>query len=305
MTALNIFYLTLIVDFGLQLVFGVLSIILKTEKFYDFIGAITHISCAVLGAFYNWDTSKDHSFEAKLIQAICISLWAGKLGAFLFYRVIKAGSDSRFEDAKKKPLVLLFYWMLQGVWVYLNLLPSLFMFHTTKTENKVLYVSIIGWVLFLFGLVFETVSDYQKTVFRNNPANKGRFITTGLWSISRHPNYFGEIVLWFGIFIAAAPYFDTNWAFFSVMCPTLTALQISFFSGIPLLENGGIKRWGTEPAYAQYVNSVSVLVPFCMCCECYKVPITSGDEGKKTGYNSTDQLENVENEEAEATPSNV
>ena len=146
MTALNIFYLTLIVDFGLQIVFGVLSIILKTEKFYDFIGAITHISCAFLGAFYNWDTSKEHSFEAKLIQAICISLWAGKLGAFLFYRVIKAGSDSSFEDAKKKPLVLLFYWILQGVWVYLNLLPSLFMFDTTKTENKVIYVITLSYM---------------------------------------------------------------------------------------------------------------------------------------------------------------
>jgi len=292
MTALNIFYLTLIVDFGLQLVFGVLSIVLKTEKFYDFIGAITHISCAFLGAFYNWNNS-----EAKLlqlVQAVCISLWAGKLGAFLFYRVIKAGGDSRFEDAKKNPLVLLFYWMLQGVWVYLNLLPSLFMFHSTVTDNKLLYVTIIGWVLFLFGLVFETVSDYQKTVFRNDPANKGRFITTGLWSISRHPNYFGEIVLWFGLFIAAAPYFDSNWAFFTVICPTLTALQISFFSGIPLLENGGIKRWGNDPGYAKYVSSVSVLVPFFMCCECYKIPLAAGEEGKPAGYNSTDQLENIE-----------
>ncbi|XP_063690222.1 uncharacterized protein LOC134822887 isoform X1 [Bolinopsis microptera] len=304
MTALNIFYLTLIVDFGLQLIFGVLSIILKTEKFYDFIGAITHISCAFLGAFYNWNNDPEANLEgntARVVQAVCISLWAGKLGAFLFYRVIKAGSDSRFEEAKKKPLVLLFYWFLQGVWVYLNILPSLFMFYSTVSNNKVLYVSIIGWVLFLFGLVFETVSDYQKTVFRNNPSNKGRFITTGLWSISRHPNYFGEIVLWFGIFIAAAPYFQTNWAFFSVLCPTLTALQISFFSGIPLLEKGGLQRWSKEPEYAKYLSSVSVLVPFFMCCECYKIPLTAGEEGGPAGYNSTDQLGNVE----EPAPANV
>lgn len=294
MVALNIFYVTLIVDFGLQLVFGVLSIILKTEKFYDFIGALTHISCAFLGAFYNWNTSQHFSFEAKLIQAICISLWAAKLGTFLFYRVIKAGSDSRFDDAKKNPVVLLFYWFLQGVWVYLNILPSLFLFHTTTTDNKLLYVSIIGWVVFLVGLVFETVSDYQKTVFRNNPANKGRFITTGLWSISRHPNYFGEILLWYGIFIAAAPYFDTNWAFFTILCPTLTALQICFLSGIPLLENGGIKRWGNDPEYAKYVSSVSVLVPFFMCCECYKVPLKGAEENQPAGYNSTDQLEDAE-----------
>jgi steroid 5-alpha reductase family enzyme len=301
MAALNIFYVTLIVDFGLQLVFGVLSIILKTEKFYDFIGAITHISCAFLGAFYDWDASKDFT-QAKLaqvIQAVCISLWAGKLGAFLFYRVLKAGSDSRFEDAKKKPLVLLIYWMLQGMWVYLNLLPSLFMFFSKQKDTKVLYVSIIGWVLFLFGLVFETVSDYQKTVFRNDPANKGRFITTGLWSISRHPNYFGEIVLWYGILIAAAPFFDTNWAYFAVPCPTLTALQICFLSGIPLLENGGLKRWGNDPEYAKYLSSVSVLVPFFMCCEYYKVPLTA-KEVKPEGYHSTDQLDKPAEEVAPA-----
>ena len=126
--------------------------------------------------------------------------------------------------------------------------------------------------------------------------------TTGLWSISRHPNYFGEIVLWFGIFMAAAPYFHTKWAFFSVLCPTLTALQISFFSGIPLLERSGMERWGQDPGYVRYVSNVSVLVPFCMCCECYKVPITGGEEGKQTGYNSTDQLENVDRE---PDPANV
>ena len=289
--AISIFYITLIVDFGLQLVFGVLSIVLKTEKFYDFIGALTHISCALLGVFYNWNTSKNYSFEEKLVQAICICLWAAKLGAFLLYRVIKTGKDSRFEEAKKNPAILLFYWLLQGVWVYLNILPSLFMWTTDKTDNKYIYISAIGWVLFVFGIVFETVSDYQKTVFRNNPANKGRFITTGLWSISRHPNYFGEIVLWFGIFIAAAPYFAYPWAFFSILCPIGTALQISFFSGIPLLEKAGLERWGGEEEYASYLENVAVLVPWMRCCECYHVPETEPIAAEADGYKSTDAEE--------------
>lgn len=291
---ISLFYITLIVDFGLQLVFGVLSILLKTEKFYDFIGALTHITCAFLGVFYNWNTSQDYSFEAKLIQAICVSLWAGKLGAFLFYRVIKAGGDSRFDEAKKNPVRLLFYWMLQGIWVYLNILPSLFMWTTQDKDNKYIYISIIGWVLFAFGLVFETVSDYQKTVFRNNPSNKGRFITSGLWSISRHPNYFGEIVLWFGLFISAAPYFASPWSFFSILCPIGTALQISFFSGIPLLEKSGLVRWGQDADYRAYLEGVAVLVPWMRCCECYKAPENEplAASQPEDGYKSMDDDDN-------------
>ena len=127
----------------------------------------------------------------------------------------------------------------------------------------------MGWVLFVFGLLFETLADYQKTAFRNHPANKGRYITSGLWSISRHPNYFGEIVLWFGLFIAAVPLYDSYWYCFSVATPVLTALQISFFSGIPPLERGGAERWGSEEGYRAHVRKVSVLVPWCGCCECY------------------------------------
>ena len=270
MTGLSLFLITLIVDLGLQLVFGVLSILLKSEKFYDLIGGLTHIICALIGVFYDWNVAGQISLEAKLIQALCICCWAGKLGGFLLYRVIKAGGDKRFDDAKNSPIKLMIVWILQGLWVYMNILPSLFMWETSKKNMN--FVSIIGWVVFLFGLVFETVADYQKTMFRNDPSNKGRFISSGLWSISRHPNYFGEIVLWYGLFISAAPYFSSQWAYFSFLCPTATALQICFVTGIPLLEKSGIERWGNEPEYARYVHSTGVLVPWLVCCECTPLP---------------------------------
>jgi len=270
MAGLSLFLVTLIIDFGLQFVFGVLSIVLKSEKFYDLIGGLTHILCSIVGVFYEWNVAVKISFEAKLIQALCICCWAGKLGSFLLYRVIKAGGDKRFDSVRKSPIKLLIAWFLQGLWVYMNILPSLFMWATTKKDMT--FVSVIGWVVFLFGLLFETVADYQKTVFRNNPANKGRFITSGLWGISRHPNYFGEIVLWYGLSISAAPYFSSQWAYFTLLCPTATALQICFVTGIPLLEKSGMEHWGNEPQYAHYVHNTGVLVPWLVCCECTPLP---------------------------------
>lgn len=270
MEELSLFLITLIVDFGFQLLFGCLSIALKSEKFYDLIGGLTHIVCAIIGCAHRSSTLGNISFEAKLIQAICICLWAGKLGGFLLYRVIKTGRDRRFDDAKKNPAKLMVFWILQGFWVYINILPSLFMWETSK--KSMTFVSVIGWVVYLFGLVFETVADYQKTAFRNIETNKGRFITSGLWSISRHPNYFGEIVLWYGLFIASCPYFSSQWAYFTFLCPTATALQICFISGIPFLEKRGMERWGNEAAYAQYVHTTGVLVPWLVCCECTPLP---------------------------------
>eukprot|EP00116_Pleurobrachia_bachei_P011570 sb/3471832/ len=162
------------------------------------------------------------------------------------------------------------------------------MWQTNK--NGIQFVSVIGWVIYLFGLGFETLADYQKTVFRGNPLNKGRFITTGLWSISRHPNYFGEIVLWFGLFISAAPFFSSQWAYFSILCPLATALQICFLSGIPMLEKSGMERWGDNPQYAKYVHSTGVLVPWLVCCEC--TPLPSRDL-----LTDDDKIEDYEREE--------
>ena len=142
---MNLILIALVVDFGLQIVFGGISILIKTEKFYDFIGAITHISCAFLGVFYEYEATKEYSFLYRLIQAVCVAVWAAKLGAFLLYRVIKAGGDSRFEAAKKSPVRLFVYWMLQGVWVFLNILPSLFMWISTKAEPEHWYICVVSF----------------------------------------------------------------------------------------------------------------------------------------------------------------
>ena len=90
------------------------------------------------------------------------------------------------------------------------MLPSLMMILSEKKQPSIGTQDYLGWSMWLVGFVMETLADYQKTQFRLNPANKDMFISTGVWSISRHPNYFGEILLWFGLFVSASSSF-TNW----------------------------------------------------------------------------------------------
>ena len=118
----------------------------------------------------------------------------------------------------------------------------------------------LGLTLWVLGLSIEVIADHQKTQFRADPRNDGRFITTGLWSWSRHPNYFGEILLWTGLCLAASASLSggqwVSWA-----SPALVTLLLTRVSGIPMLEERAEARWGDDPDYRAYVARTSVLVP--------------------------------------------
>ena len=93
-----------------------------------------------------------------------------------------------------------------GIWVYLTLLPTLLL-NSSSRDPELGVRDILGWCLWLVGMSFECLADFQKAVFRSDPENRTRFISTGLWAISRHPNYFGEILLWFGLYVSASTVF--------------------------------------------------------------------------------------------------
>jgi len=259
---MNLFVLVFCTNFGIQAVFGILALLLNTEIFFDFVGSLTFISCSILCLMFDETPEVSTSIkEIKVIQMVCVCLWAGKLGSFLLYRVLKSDGDKRFVEIKKSKVRFFRVWMIQGAWVYLNMVPSLFVFTAKKENPRLALVSLAGWALYAFGLIFETVADYQKTMFRSKEENKEKFITTGLWSISRHPNYFGEILLWYGLFIAAVPYFTSPFNYLSIFCPTLTALLIVKISGVPMLEKSGLKKWGDDPKYIEYLNTTSSIIP--------------------------------------------
>ncbi|XP_040582373.1 uncharacterized protein [Lepeophtheirus salmonis] len=263
MMSVVIKYLTALgVDFGIQAVGWIVSIIFKTEKNYDLFGSLTYIT--VTSISLAWSTNS----IIQIVQSNLVFLWALRLGVFLFIRVIKTGEDRRFEEAKKNAGVMLVYWTLQGVWVFMTLLPTIILNTLPPSRfasRSIGAPEIIGWVLWGVGFSFEVIADLQKTIFRNSPVNDGKFIQSGLWSISRHPNYFGEILLWVGHYITCASVFR-KYEFFSVLSPIFVFLLITKLSGVPLLEKNGKKKWGHLPEYTTYLEKTPVLIPFLKCC---------------------------------------
>lgn len=247
-------WLTLL-NFLVQWTLWVLASLCHTEKFYDLAGSTTFILLAYLN--YQWN-STGHPRQA--IQTSCIFIWALRLGLFLITRILKAGKDRRFDKIRSNPARFFFAWTIQGVWVLVTLLPSLLAVSSPR-QRALAARDYMGWGVWAMGFVIEVVADYQKTAFRNDPANKDKFISTGLWSLSRHPNYFGEILLWFGLYVSASSTFST-WEYLTILCPLLDYLLITRFSGIPMLESYGRKKWGTSPQYQAYVKNTPPLVPF-------------------------------------------
>jgi len=239
---------------GVQWVGCALAVLFKTEKFYDLTGSATFI----LLSHISYESSI--MSRRQTVQSWMVLAWACRLGSFLFLRIMKDGEDKRFKKAKEDPSVMFKFWTIQGIWVFVTLLPTLIL--NSERRNPPLGArDYIGWGIWTVGFIFEVVADTQKTFFRNDPLNKGKFISTGLWSISRHPNYFGEISLWFGLYISSSSVF-AGAQYLSVLSPLAVMLLITKVSGIPLLEVAGLKKWGDNPEYIQYIQNTPSLIPF-------------------------------------------
>nr|XP_002124274.1 uncharacterized protein LOC100182009 [Ciona intestinalis] len=250
----NLLTVTLL-DFTIQLVGFAVAFALQTEKFYDLTGSCTFI--LVAQASLRWRANRQ--FRRVLLSTM-VTVWAARLGLFLFYRVLHEGGDKRFNKVKSKPVTFLIYWMIQGVWIIVMSAPVLFV-NNERQNVPINTRDYVGFAVWLFGMFFEIMADLQKLTFRNNPDNAGKFISSGLWSISRHPNYFGEIVLWVGVFIIASSDL-TGWTWVSILSPVFLYYLLNNVSGVPILERSGLKRYGELPEYKQYINTVPVLVPF-------------------------------------------
>jgi len=244
----------LYVSVGIQWVGCTFAVLLNTEKFYDLTGSLTFLLLSQL--------SYDSSIKSRrqTVQSWMVCAWAVRLGLFLFIRIMKDGEDKRFDKAKQNPSVMFKFWTIQGIWVFVTLLPTLLL-NSSRRNPPIGTRDYIGWGIWTIGFIFEVVADAQKSIFRANPQNKGKFITSGLWSISRHPNYFGEISLWFGLYISSSSALS-GLGYLSVLSPILVMLLITKLSGIPLLEAAGKKKWGEDPEYQRYLANTPSLIPF-------------------------------------------
>ena len=227
------------IAFAIQWIAFVPAYLRQTEKFFDITGSLTYISVVIIAALLSSDLD-----GRSILLVVLIGVWAARLGTFLFRRIHKAGKDVRFDVLKPSFIRFLNVWTIQGLWVSLTLAAAL---AAITTDHPPL------WRL-------AVLADAQKSRFRSDPANKGRFMNTGLWARSRHPNYFGEIVLWIGIAVIALPVLS-GWQWVTLISPVFVFLLLTRVSGVPMLEKRADKEWGGQDEYEAYKERTPVLVP--------------------------------------------
>ena len=225
-----------------------------TEHYFDLTGSLTYLSVALLAA---WAGNGD---ARSLLIAGLVAVWALRLGTFLFARVRKAGEDRRFARMKHDFSQFLMTWTLQGLWVSVTFCAGLAAMTAVRTKPLGLFAAC-GGALWLVGFGIEVVADRQKQAFRADPSNADSFVTSGLWSWSRHPNYFGEIVLWIGIAVISAPVLEGWQRIALVVSPVFVVVLLTQISGVRMLEVRADRRWGDDPEYQRYKKRTSVLVP--------------------------------------------
>ena len=249
-----LFGFVVLLIFIIQWLVFIPSFINRTEHFFDLTGSLTFISAVLFTLM-----SIPEIFLRDIIITLLVVIWATRLGSFLFFRVRNDGGDGRFDIMKTKFWWFLMTWNIQGMWVFLSLAAGLAaMTSSEKVETDIfLFIGTLIWIL---GFSIEVVSDNQKSKFRSNPENKDKFITTGIWSWSRHPNYFGEILLWIGITVIALPVLQ-GWQFVTLISPIFIIILLTQISGVRLLELRGKKKWGDDEEYKNYIKKTSVLIP--------------------------------------------
>jgi steroid 5-alpha reductase family enzyme len=241
------------IGFALHWALFIPSYAFKTEHYFDLTGSLSYITTVAAAIVFN------PSLDLRdLIICAMITVWALRLGSFLFWRIKKDGQDKRFIVMKTKFTWFLMTWTIGGLWVLVTMAAGLAALTSNITAELGL-ISYLGIALWLFGFVVEVTADNQKTEFRKNPDNRNRFITTGVWSWSQHANYFGEITLWFGLALVALPVLS-GWQLATLISPVFVYFLLTKVSGIPLLDRLAKQKWGTDSEYLSYTQATSKLL---------------------------------------------
>ena len=249
-----VFALGVAIAFAINWLAFIPAYILRTEKFYDLTGSITYLTVMIVSLALA--PTRD---ARSWLLLVMVAVWALRLGIFLFMRIKSAGEDRRFREIKQSFGRFLLAWTLQALWVSFTLAAALVVVTSEKRMELGIF-ALIGFLVWLIGFGIEVIADRQKSQFNNDPANKGKFINTGLWAWSRHPNYFGEIVLWVGVTIIALPILQ-GWQWVALISPLFVTLLLTRISGIPMLEERADEKWGGQEDYEAYKANTPVLIP--------------------------------------------
>jgi len=249
-----IYALGILVAFVIQWLAFIPAYLMKTEKFFDLTGSLTYLTVMVLAVVL----APERDLRSWIVLVL-VSIWALRLGTFLFLRIKNAGEDRRFREIKQSFGRFLQTWTIQGLWVSFSLAAALVVV-TSQERVPLDGFLVVGVLVWLFGFSIEVAADSQKSQFKADPENEGKFIQSGLWAWSRHPNYFGEIVLWVGVMIIALPVLQ-GWQWISLISPIFVTVLLTRISGVPLLEKRADEKWGGQDDYETYKSNTPVLIP--------------------------------------------
>lgn len=255
-TVLDSYFLaiTAIVTVFYQFLFFVITALLKFDKITDFAGSTNFVLLAVLTLIL-----KGTWHFRQVVLTLLVAVWGLRLGLFLLMRILQWGEDRRFDEMRRNLGKLAVFWTFQAIWVWTVSLPVTIV-NSRDRDPSIQPEDIIGWAMWSVGMSIEATADQQKLQFKSSPANRGKWCNVGLWKFSRHPNYFGEIFLWWGIFVASAAILEgAEWLV--IIGPIFLTLLLLFVSGIPLLEESADKKFGSVVEYQHYKRTTSPLLP--------------------------------------------
>ena len=241
--------------FLIQWVAYIPAYIFQTEKFYDLTGSLSYLT-VIWFVFFSSNNLSGLNIQ-NLIVVTLISIWAIRLGTFLFGRIHKDGEDKRFRTIKPAASQFFMTWTLQGMWVSICTMCAITAISSSQgiIANALFY---LGLAFFIVGFAIEVVSDQQKSAFRAVPENKEKFITSGLWSKSQHPNYFGEILLWSAIALLSISSLNGT-QYLTLISPIFTYVLLVYISGVRMLDDMGNKKWGHLEEYKEYKRNTPTL----------------------------------------------
>ena len=244
-----------ILAFLIQWVAYIPAYIFQTEKFYDLTGSLSYLT-VIWFVFFSSNNLSGLNIQ-NLIVVTLISIWAIRLGTFLFGRIHKDGEDKRFRTIKTSASQFFMTWTLQGMWVSICTMCAITAISSSQgiIANALFY---LGLAFFIVGFAIEVVSDQQKSAFRAVPENKEKFITSGLWSKSQHPNYFGEILLWSAIALLSISSLNGT-QYLTLISPIFTYVLLVYISGVRMLDDMGNKKWGHLEEYKEYKRNTPTL----------------------------------------------
>jgi len=243
---------------GMQWLAWIPASMAKTERFYDITGGLTFLT--VVG-FSLWAGAQSEAPSLReLIVSLLVVIWSLRLSSFLYFRIHRTGKDGRFDRLKTSPIRFLVPWTIQGLWVFLTMIVVIVINSQADSAPALGIWDALGLSIWLLGFSIEVIADNQKTAFNSEPNNQGKWIDSGLWAYSRHPNYLGEILLWTGIACFGISCF-TGLERFAWISPVFIYLLLTKLSGIPILDKRALEKWSDDVEYQKYRENTPALFP--------------------------------------------